>query len=91
MARKTKTLRFSVRLKDIGPESKKKLMGIGMNENLDMLVQELEFTDKGGRGFDSPMFALTVMEKQEELCKKVVECVVEEVHAKRKAKKQTVA
>lgn len=74
-----KTIRFSVRLKGIGAKPKAKLRRIGMDENLTLLTQEVVFTDKRGLGFDTAMFALAVSEVAEELCKKYVECVFEEV------------
>lgn len=87
---KKKLLRFSVRLKGVGPESKKKLMSIGMNDKLELMVRDVEFTDRNGRGFYSPMFGLTIMEHQDAMLRECVECVVEDPSVKRrKAKKAT--
>jgi hypothetical protein len=75
----TKTLRLSVRLKGIGPKSKKKLMAIGLDENLTLATTDVEFKAPRRRGFDSPQFAIAVVEAQESVIKECVECVVEEI------------
>lgn len=84
---KSKVIQFSVRLKGIGPESKKKLMAIGMNDKLELGMYRIEFKDPYGRGFDSPMFGISVIEKQDELLRAHVECVVEEPPTKKGQRK----
>lgn len=75
----TKTIRFSVRLKGIGPESKKKLMSIGLDEHLTLATKEVTFTDERGDGFETSMFYREVHYQQEAMLREVAECVVEEV------------
>lgn len=73
---KSKVVTFTVRLTNVGPESKKRLMAAGLNAHLELATYNVEFKDTEGRGFDSPMFAVSVMEKQDELLRNHVECVV---------------
>ena len=75
---KSKTFVFSVRLKGVGPESRKKLMGIGLDKDLTIGEYEVEFKDGSGWGFKHPMFLASVNEKQEELMREYVECAVRE-------------
>jgi hypothetical protein len=75
---KSKTFVFSVRLKGVGPESRKKLMSVGLNKDLELSSCEITFKDERGWGFKHSMFLMAIEEQREELCKEHVECVVRE-------------
>ena len=77
--KRTRTLRFRVGLKGIGPQSRAELRRIGMDEHLSLSVTDVTFTDANNRGFDSSMFAAAVNDMQQELIGESVECRVEEV------------
>lgn len=76
---KKKTVRLRVVLKNVAPKTAKKLRSIGMDEQLSLMTQEISFTDERGRGFDTPTFAIALLEAKERLISEVVECKVEEL------------
>ena len=75
---RSKTFVFSVRLKGVGPESRKKLMGIGLDKDLTIGEYEVEFKDFKNWGFKHPCALMALDEKRVELLNQHVECVVRE-------------
>jgi hypothetical protein len=83
---KKKYVTFQVRLKGVGPKSKKKLMAMGLDENMSLTTATVVFTDDMGYGFDHPMFYASLMDHQDKLIKDCVECVILEGPPKCKSK-----
>jgi len=70
-----KDVKFSVRLKDVGPESKKKLVELGFcDESLTILSQVVTFNADSEGDFNRPMFAFTLMDHAERLMNEAVKC-----------------
>jgi hypothetical protein len=82
----TKTIKFRVQLVGVGPESKKKLISIGLPEDLTIGEYDVSFHDVLKRGFKSPLFYASILEKQDELIKNHIECVMVEPAKRKKAK-----
>lgn len=69
-AQQTKTFRRQVVIKDCAQDFG---LGIGV-----LVVDEITYTDKNGRGFDSDLFLLKMQDDADELIKSVVTVMVEE-------------
>jgi len=67
-----KTFVFSLKLKDCDKVFKE---GFGPGV---LVTQEITFNDKDTRGFDSPMFAMALINQEEDFLKRYIEVIIAE-------------
>lgn len=69
-----KTFIVKVIIKSKHPE---KIPDFGLGKGV-LMEQEVSFKDNNGRGFDSPLFAMSMVDFENNLIKETVECKWEE-------------